>query len=164
MPEFASAESRRQYRRKVEQYVRTHQNHIAIHKLKYNQPLTPSDLEELERMLYESEEIESREKFEQSFRDQMPLGVFIRRLVGLDQQAAKRAFGQYLEDSTLHANQIHFLNQIINYLTQNGVMSPGLLYESPFTDIHSEGLDGVFDDSDADKIVGIIRSINENAA
>ena len=164
MPEFASAESRRQYRRRVEQYIRTHQNHIAIHKLKHNRPLTPADLDELGRMLYESEAIESREKFEQSFKDQMPLGVFIRRLVGLDQQAAKRAFGKYLEDSTLGANQIHFINQIINYLTQNGVMDPGLLYESPFTDIHSEGLDGVFDDTNAKRIVGIIRSINENAA
>lgn len=64
----------------------------------------------------------------------------------------------------LTANQMHFINQIINYLTQNGVLYPGLLYEPPFTDIHSQGLDGVFDDADADKIVGIIRAINENAA
>ena len=31
-----------------------HEDHIAIHKLRMNKPLTPSDLDELERMLTES--------------------------------------------------------------------------------------------------------------
>ena len=41
------------------------------------------------------------------------------------------------------------------------MMNPGLLYESPFTDIHYEGLDGVFNEEDADQIVSLVRSFNE---
>ncbi|MBW4566323.1 MAG: hypothetical protein KME32_35780 [Mojavia pulchra JT2-VF2] len=44
---------------------------------------------------------------------------------------------------------------------QNGVMDAGLLYEPPFTDLHYEGLDGVFGADDADGIVSIVRSFNE---
>jgi type I restriction enzyme, R subunit len=40
-------------------------------------------------------------------------------------------------------------------------MNPGLLYESPFTDIHSSGLDGVFNDDEADEIVSLVNSFNE---
>lgn len=40
-------------------------------------------------------------------------------------------------------------------------MDPGLLYEPPFTDLHHQGLDGVFEDDDAERIVAIIGSFNK---
>ena len=40
-------------------------------------------------------------------------------------------------------------------------MDPGLLYEPPFTDLHHKGLDGVFEDNDADQIVLLLGSFNE---
>lgn len=39
--------------------------------------------------------------------------------------------------------QIQFINHIIDHLTQNGVMEPRLLYESPYTDLNSQGVDGL---------------------
>lgn len=85
----------------------------------------------------------------------------IRKLVGLDRNAAKQSFSRYLEGSSLSANQIRFIENIIDYLTQNGVMDPGQLYGPPFTEAHPEGLDGVFGDDDADQIIEIVRSFNE---
>jgi type I restriction enzyme, R subunit len=61
----------------------------------------------------------------------------------------------------MSANQIRFIENIIDFLTQNGIMDPGLLYEPPFTDLHQGGLDGVFSDEDADAIVSIVQSFNE---
>ena len=84
----------------------------------------------------------------------------IRTLVGLDRAAAKEAFTKYLETQQFNANQIRFVEQIIDLLTQQGVMNPRLLYEPPFTDFHRDGLDGMFGDDDADAIVAIIRSFN----
>ena len=91
----------------------------------------------------------------------LSLKLFIRQLVGLDRNTAKQAFAQYLEGSTFNANQIRFVETIIDYLTQNGVMDAGLLYEAPFTDLHYEGLDGVFKADDADQIISIVRCFNE---
>ena len=60
--------------------------------------------------------------------------MFIRSLVGLDREAAKQAFSQFLSGGAT-ANQVEFVNLIVDYLTENGVMDPRRLYESPFTDM-----------------------------
>ena len=161
VPTYQTGFSPYQYRKKVESYIRANEDHVAIAKLKRNLPLTETDLAALETMLFEAEEIESRERFEQVYGKDRSLKLFIRQLVGLDRNAAKDAFSQYLIGSTLTAGQIRFVETIIDYLTQNGVMNPGLLYEQPFTNIHSGGLDGVFADKEADAIVAIVRSFNE---
>lgn len=152
-----------QYRKKVEAYIRENENHIAIHKLKRNIPLTPQDLTQLEEMLFSAEEIQSRDVFEQVYGKEMSLKLFIRKIVGLDRNAAKAAFAKYLEGGNFTANQIRFVENIIDYLTQNGIMNPGLLYEPPFTDIHHGGLDGVFNDDQADEIVALVRAFNQKA-
>ena len=112
-------------------------------------------------MLFSAPEIESRARFEEVYGKDLSLKQFIRKLVGLDRAAAKEAFAQSLKSTSLCANQIRFVDTIIDYLTQNGVMDPGLLYEPPFTDIHDEGLDGVFEDNDADQVVAVVRSFND---
>jgi type I restriction enzyme, R subunit len=150
-----------QYRKKVETYIRANQDHITIAKLKRNLVLTDADLSELEKILFSSEEIESRERFEQVYGKETSLKLFIRQIVGLDRNAAKQAFSKYFKESNFTANQIRFVENIIDYLTQNGIMNPGLLYESPFTDLHSSGLDGVFNDDEADDIISLVQSFNE---
>ena len=112
-------------------------------------------------MLFAAPEIESRDRFEAVYGKDLSLKLFIRKLIGLDRNAAKLAFAQYLEGGSFSANQIRFVEIIIDYLTQNGIMNPGLLYESPFTDLHHKGLDGVFEDDDADQIISLVRSFNK---
>ncbi|MBX7222717.1 MAG: DEAD/DEAH box helicase family protein [Blastocatellia bacterium] len=161
---YAAAVDFVQYRKKVLEFLERHENHLALRKLKHNQPITALDIQELERFLFESGEIGNREDFEKVFGKQDRLGTFIRNLVGLDRAAGKAAFNDYLSNKTLTANQIQFINLIIDYLTQNGVMDAQMLYESPFTDFNPNGLDGVFADDDADRIVEILKEIETNAA
>jgi type I restriction enzyme R subunit len=161
---ITTAADREQYRRKVTHFLRAHENHITIHKLKRNLTITPSDIAEIERIFFASGELGTREDFERAYGKQEHLGLFIRKLVGLDREAAKEAFGEYLAQKVLSANQIRFIDQIIDYLTQNGVMEPEMLYKSPFTDYSPVGLDGIFDDREADGIVTILHQIWQNAA
>ena len=161
---ITTSADRAQYQKKVSHFLKTHETHIVIHKLKRNVAITPSDISEIERIFFESEELGTREDFEKAYGKQEHLGLFIRKLVGLDREAAKEAFGEYLTKKSLSANQIRFIDQIINYLTQNGVMEPDILYEPPFTDYSPTGLDGIFNDDEADLIVSILNRIRENAA
>ena len=151
------------YKKKVETYILAHRNHITINKLYKNEPLTPTDLSELERFLYEADEVEGREKFEAVYGGEESLSKFIRTLVGLDRNAAKKAFSKYLDGTRFKATQIRFIEMLIEYLTMSGVMDPGRLYEQPFTSFHYEGVDGVFESGVAGEIIDIIQQINSNA-
>lgn len=101
---------------------------------------------------------------DQARRSSEGLGLFIRSLVGLDREAARDAFSEFLVDRTLNAAQLDFINLIVNDLTMNGVMEPGRLYESPFNGVAPRGPEALFSNDDADRMVSILRSIKNNAS
>jgi len=150
------------YKRKVEQYLKEQSNNLTIHKLRNNVPITKTELKELEHMLFEQGSIGTKEEFTKVYGVQ-PLGKFIRSILGVDIDAAKLAFAGILTNQTLNAQQIRFINEIINYLNVKGIIEPSKLFESPFTDINSNGVSGLFDDNIATNIISLIETINHNA-
>jgi type I restriction enzyme, R subunit len=159
---FGSSDEFDRFRTKARQFLLAHQNHITIHKLRFNQALTATDLSELERILLEAG-IAKDEDLAQAKQTSEGLGLFIRSLVGLDRETAKAAFGDFLSKSTASANQIEFINLIIDHLTHHGIMDPGLLYESPFTDINTQGPEGIFSRSQVDSLVTVLENIRATA-
>ena len=149
------------FRRKARMFLRPHEDHIAVLKVKRNEPLTPTDLKELERIFLDAGV------------DETALGAlltggglprFVRALVGLDREAAKRAFTEFLDGRRLTADQLEFLDLVIDHLTARGVMDPKLLYEAPYTDFDRNGVEGVFEKSDVVRLVQILRDIEPRLA
>lgn len=125
-------EDLKNYKAKAEYYIRQHQDNIAIAKLKTNQPLTSTDVKTLEQILWQ--EVGTKQDYEQEI-GAKPLGEFVREIVGLDMNAAKEAFSEYLNDANLDSRQIYFVNQIVEYIVHNGMLKDfSVLQESPFTD------------------------------
>jgi type I restriction enzyme, R subunit len=85
-------------------------------------------------------------------------------MVGLDREAAKRAFDGFLTGKTFTATQIHFVNVMIDYLTQSGWMRPSQLYESPFTHFSPRGIEGVFNAVQVTQLLSILDGIRQTAA
>ena len=122
----------KKYKEKAEYYIRQHQDTLAIAKLKTNQPLTTTDIASLEKILWK--EVGTKQDYEQEIGTK-PLGEFVREIVGLDMNAAKEAFSEYLNSTSLDSRQIYFVNQIVEYIVHNGMMKDlSVLQESPFTD------------------------------
>ncbi len=120
------------YKAKAEFYVRQHQDNAVIAKLKGNVPLTAEDVKVLEGILWS--EVGTKQEYEAEF-GAKPLGEFVREIVGLDMNAAKAAFAEYLNDTNLDSRQIYFVNQIVEYIVHNGMMKDlSVLQEAPFTD------------------------------
>src|SRR5437868_6240256 len=101
--------------------------------------------------------------YQKATEDSQGLGLFVRSLVGLDRGAAKEAFAGFLAGKMLGANQIHFVDMIINHLTEYGVMSAALLYESPFTDLSPHGPDGLFTSDEVDALVTVLDHVRAAA-
>lgn len=119
------------------------------------------DLVALEEMLVEAGAQPTH--LERARADAGSLGLFVRSLVGLDRSAAMEAFAQFLDASTHSLAQIRLVEMIVAELTRNGVMEPGRLYESPFTDDHPRGVDELFSDGEFDTIVDVLRDVRERA-
>ncbi|MCK5819070.1 MAG: hypothetical protein KAH18_07415 [Psychromonas sp.] len=66
----------------------------------------------------------------------------------LEVSAAQAVFAELIQTGNLKANQMTFINNIISYLTKNGTIDKKMLFELPFTNIHDQGLFGVFDDDE----------------
>jgi type I restriction enzyme R subunit len=135
-----------QYAKKVEDYLRSHQDQIAIQRLRNNQPLTPTDLQSLEQTLLSIGAEEGPRLLTSMLQIQeMPtLAHLVRRIVGMDRGAAKAAFATFLNDRSLSAQQIRFVELIIDQLTARGFMEPSALYEAPFNSLHANGPEGLF--------------------
>ena len=89
--------------------------------------------------------------------------MFIRSIVGLDLEAANSAFSKFINNPSLNASQIRFVNMIIQYLTTNGVIEADNLFEPPFTEISDQGILGVFSQQQATDVISLIEHINGKA-
>lgn len=58
------------------------------------------------------------------------------------------------------ADQIEFVNIIIDHLTERGAMDPAVLYESPFIDHYPLGAAGLFDEADVVQPIDILNAVN----
>jgi type I restriction enzyme, R subunit len=150
------------FKQKARHFLKAHEDHIVLHKLRQGKPLTPTDLSELEKMLLdagigEAGDIERARETSRGF------GRFVRSLVGLDRAAVSEAFGDFLSAGTPTATQLEFINMIIEHLTSQGMMDPALLYEPPFTDIAPTGPDQVFDEARVKRLFTKIQEINDSA-
>ncbi|MBI4327917.1 MAG: DEAD/DEAH box helicase family protein [Chloroflexi bacterium] len=162
LPGFTAPDSFERFRAKTRQFLLEHENDLVIHKLRMNEPLTATDLQELERMLTASGEA-NPEHLAKAKTESNGLGLFVRSLVGLDREAAKQALNGFIAGKTLSANQIEFVSLIIDHLTEHGAMNPELLYESPFIDLNPQGPEGVFNSSQVDELVTLLSQVRARA-
>ncbi|SHE13559.1 Type-1 restriction enzyme R protein [Chlamydia abortus] len=157
---FYNTNDLQNYRKKVNQYLQTNKDQIAIYKLRNNKQITKQDLETLEHILWA--ELGTKEDYEREYKD-LPVTKLVRKVVGLDQEAANEAFMVFLQENRLNVNQLRFVKLIIDYVVKNGIIEKSVLQEEPFrsvgsiTELFSNNLD------DARAIIGIIDTINKNA-
>jgi type I restriction enzyme R subunit len=150
------------FKQKARHFLKAHEDHIVLHKLRQGKPLTPTDLGELEKMLLdagigEAGDIERARQTSQGF------GRFVRSIVGLDRAAVRDAFGEFLAAGVASAAQIEFINMVIEHLTDQGVMDPALLYEPPFTDVAPTGPEQLFDEEKVTRLFTRIKDLNDSA-
>ncbi len=158
MPKMTGA----QYERRVKEYLRSHLDHLVIHRLRTNQPLTDADLKGLESTLAEIGEEDGDTLLSGLLaRSESPsLAHFVRSLVGLDRTAARAAFSGFLADRSLTAPQIRFIEMVIDQLSARGIIEASALYEPPFSNLHAEGPDALFD-GNAEVIEGVFEVLRQ---
>lgn len=149
------------YRKKVEFYLKEHKDVIAIYKLRNNKRLTKQELNSLEKILWE--ELGTRKDYEKEYGD-TPVGRLVRKIVGVDRQAANEAFSEFLTEERLNLKQLRFVNLIVDYIVANGnIEDNSVLMGEPFKSVGS--ITALFknDLATAKKIMSVIDAIKQNS-
>ena len=135
-----------EYEKKVQEYLKNHLDHIVIHRLRTNQPLTATDLRGLEQTLVEIGEDDGQTLLTGLLArsDAPSLAHFVRSMVGMDRAAAQEVFSEFLSNRSLTTPQIRFIEMVIDQLTARGVIEPSALYEAPFSSVHAGGPEALF--------------------
>ena len=145
---------------RLEELIRENENHITITRIRKGEAITQAELQALEAILFKGGI--DKEAIEKEIGSQFSLVKFIISLMGLSSEKVDAAFAKFINDYQLNAIQIEFLDTIKKFLTTNGEIEPSKLYDTPFKNYHSLGIDGVFTEQQADKIFEIVSGFNDS--
>ncbi|QWX85035.1 DEAD/DEAH box helicase family protein [Cellulophaga sp. HaHaR_3_176] len=156
-PEYTSPFQNNVHR--LEQLIRENEDHITISRIRRGETITKEELQALEVILFGGGI--DKEAIEKELGSQFSLVQFIISLMGLSPEKVDAAFAKFINDYKLNAVQIEFLDTIKKFLTSNGKIEPSKLYDAPFKNYHSMGIDGVFTEKQADMIFKIVQEFNQ---
>jgi type I restriction enzyme R subunit len=143
------------YRKKVNTYLKEHEDDLVVYKLRHNKNMTEDDIKHLEYLLWE--EIGTKDDYVSEFGEQ-PLLKLVSRIVGLDPSSANEAFSEFLSDETLDSNQMEFVKMIVEHVISNGMIDKHVLREHPFNKYGN--VSDLFSGR-RDTVMNIIEKINE---
>lgn len=93
----------------------------------------------------------------------MPLEILLRSIVGLEIKAVEKMFETFLatKGGHLEGRQAHFMQLLYKVISKSGTIKVEQLYEAPFTSIHVEGPDGIFEtDEQIDALIDIVKTFD----
>ena len=151
------------YKERVQSYLREHEDTLAVYKLRNNKQMTTTDLAVLEKILWQ--DLGSKEDYVKTYGEK-PVGMLVRELLGMDQQAVNEAFSEFITDSSLNSRQIDFVKMIISYIVKNGniVDVKSTFTQQPFTEF-AGGIGNLFRDNMlvVQRIMGKVSDIRKNS-
>ena len=149
------------YRKKVEYYLKDHKDHLVVYKLRHNKRLNASELRSLEEILWK--ELGTKKDYENEYGD-TPVGTLVRRIVGVEREAVNEAFSEFLTSESLNLNQMRFVKMIVEYIVTNGNIEDNrVLTEEPFRSAGSITVLFKNDMQSAKRLMDIIGDIRKNS-
>lgn len=158
LPVYASFTSA-DYKSKMETFIHRNKNNLVVQKIRNAQSITVEEANMLNDLFFSSQGID-RDKFQEVFEGK-PLTELIRRVLGLEKEAADRIFNDFAKAHNATSEQFSWLQSLIMSYTKNGIVERELLYQPPFTD-DGKGLDN-FEESDKKELLKLVEHINKTA-
>ena len=146
------------YKAKVNEYIMTNKQNPSIKKLLKNEPITRDDYNELERIF--TQELGTEQEYHQYY-ENTPFGLLIRRIAKMDRDVAYGAFAEFIAEERPNAEQISFINKVVDYVVENGYIQNLVeLTKAPFD--RPKNFVALFSRAAQGKLVSIIKKFEEN--
>ncbi len=155
------------YREKVEQFVRDLEaNNPVIQKLKAGAEISRSEISDLATLL-ESQRVPVTEQLLRKVYDHKTASFiqFIQHILGLKKletwsETVEAKFDEFIKrHNTFGHLQIQFLQTLRTFFLQNRKVERHNLVDRPFTQIHPNGIRGVFKPSEIDEVIEFVEKL-----
>ena len=131
----------------------------TLKKIRLGESVTEADLDDLCSLVLTQEPGLDLNDLMEYFQQAESLDQAIREIIGMDADAVKERFTAFVQQHpNLASHQIKFLDLLQNHIAKYGSIKTDELYQPPFTSLHSDSLDGLFDQRLADELFDIIGS------
>ncbi len=133
-----------------------------LQKIRAGQPVTAEELDKITALVLAQEpDLDLTDLLEYYPETAGNLAVAIRSIIGLDAETVNARFTAFAHQYTLNSTQLRFLDLLKNHIRDFGAIELDQLYETPFTALDKDGLDGVFpDEHQAEELVAIVESFS----
>lgn len=131
------------YKQRVMDFLRENRNLPVIQKLINLEQLTHADIIQLQTICWR--ELGTKEEYQAYVRECRMIcgdevGIFIRSIIGIDQDKALDLYSQFLSGTTLNPDQEEYLRAIIGYVSKNGDITRQMMANTqPFKDLDWQG-------------------------
>jgi|TARA_R110002033_G_C3896287_1_gene239488 type I restriction enzyme R subunit len=138
---------------------------LVLQKIRNGEPVTEDDLAKLNSLVHTQNPNVDLNTLKEFFPESTAtLDKILRTIVGMDKDNIETKFTEFVQQSHTHMNakQQRFISMLQNHLIRYGSIHIAQLYDSPFTQVHDMGLDGVFSEQQADVIQNFIKQFDIN--
>ncbi len=155
------------YRERVETFIKDlAEKHPVLQKIRAGGTVSAEELEALGRVL-ETEELHVNPDILRRIYDQRTASFLqlMRHVLGLERlepwkETVTRAFDEFIaRHNTLNPQQILFLQTLRNFVLEKGAIAKKALVEAPFTQIHPNGIRGIFTPAEVAEILELTQKI-----
>ena len=129
----------------------------TLQKIRRGEPVSPEDIEKLCSLVLVQEPGLDLHELAEYYPQAGGLDQAIREVIGMDAHAVHARFSDFVQaHPNLASHQIKFLDLLQNHIAKYGSIEIAQLYEQPFTTLHSDGPDGLFEEPLVDELMAII--------
>ena len=155
------------YREKVEAYIRELVDaNPVLQKIRAGEPVTEAELQELAAILKEHDPYVTEDLLRKVYDHRTARFVqFIRHILGLERleswsTTVTRAFDEFIaEHNGMTSLQIRFVQTLETFILQTGKIEKQDLIDAPFTQIHPQGIRGVFPPAQIEEILQFVNRL-----
>jgi type I restriction enzyme R subunit len=155
-----------QYRQKVEQFVRELvKSNPSLQKLIAGQDLKEEEVNELAQILQDQYPNITEYILQEIYDNQSARFIqFIKHILGLEPiatftETVSLAFDNFIRKHNYGKQQIQFLLTLKTFVLQKGKIEKRDLVNAPFTQLHPQGIRGIFKPNEIDEIIGLTQKI-----
>jgi type I restriction enzyme R subunit len=132
-------------------------------KVRRGEAVTQDDLDSLNSLLHTRNPSVDLKTLREFYPDTaIPLAHILRAIVGLDHAAVEAKFAGFAQAHALTSEQVRFLSMLKDHIRKFGAISVNQLFDAPFNTLHTEGLSGVFPNSEQlNGVVALVRDFGE---